>query len=313
MSYLGAAPANRVLSSADIAQGAVTLDDINFTDQPVNMDITGLIDKHTMRLADGVTITGDVTISDDLVLSKISDDGNAITMTNDGSSRTITGSGSIEASTLTQTPNQSLTGMTGTLGSAVTNNAGVASGIIGDSVTNNAGVASGIIGDSVTQPSTYYVQGTVALEEEIAAAGEMLLLTGTTEPYVTWSGSTSSFGDGSSKVTGSNDYDFKFTKSGIYFISFALTGRHVTSNRSTRLRALIRGGSSSHSTTLLSEANGQIANDDNGDYDWGSVTATLVRAFSANDLINFWVDSDNYNLFLLTPETNISIFLVRGT
>ena len=298
MAYIGAPPQNRVLSSDDIAQGAVTLNDINFTDQPTNMDITGVIDKHTMRLADGVTITGDVTISDDLVLSKISDDGNAITMTNDGSSRTITGSGSIEASTLSQTPNASLTGMTGTIGSAV---------------TNNAGVASGIIGDSVTQPSTYYVQGTVALEEEIAAAGEMLLLTGTTEPYVTWSGSTSSFGDGSSKVTGSNDYDFKFTKSGIYFISFALTGRHVTSNRSTRLRALIRGGSSSHSTTLLSEANGQIANDDGGDYDWGSVTATLVRAFSANDLINFWVDSDNYNLFLLTPETNISIFLVRGT
>jgi len=298
MPYIGPPPQNRILSSADIAQGAVTLNDINFTDQPTNMDITGLIDKHTMRLADGVTITGDVTISDDLVLSKISDDGNAITMTNDGSSRTITGSGSIEASTLSQTPNQSLTGMTGTIGSAV---------------TNNAGVASGVIGDSVTQPSTYYVQGTVALEEEIAATGEMLLLTGTTEPYVTWSGSTSSFGDGSSKVTGSNDYDFKFTKSGIYFISFALTGRHVTSNRSTRLRALIRGGSSSHSTTLLSEANGQIANDDNGDYDWGSVTATLVRAFSANDLINFWVDSDNYNLFLLTPETNISIFLVRGT
>ena len=84
------------------------------------MDITGVIDKHTMRLADGVTITGDVTISDDLVLSKISDDGNAITMTNDGSSRTITGSGSIEASTLSQTPNQSLTGMTGTLSSGVT-------------------------------------------------------------------------------------------------------------------------------------------------------------------------------------------------
>ena len=117
MAYVGAPPANRVLSSADIAQGSVTLNDINFTDQPTNMDIAGTIDKHTMRLADGVTITGDVTISDDLVLSKISDDGNAITMTNDGSSRTITGSGSIEASTLSQTPNQSLTGMTGTLGS----------------------------------------------------------------------------------------------------------------------------------------------------------------------------------------------------
>ena len=115
MPYIGPPPQNRILSSADIAQGAVTLNDINFTDQPTNMDITGTIDKHTMRLADGVTITGDVTISDDLVLSKISDDGNAITMTNDGSSRTITGSGSIEASTLSQTPNQSLTGMTGTL------------------------------------------------------------------------------------------------------------------------------------------------------------------------------------------------------
>ena len=125
MPYIGPPPQNRILSSADIAQGAVTLDDINFTDQPTNMDITGVIDKHTMRLADGVTITGDVTISDDLVLSKISDDGNAITMTNDGSSRTITGSGSIEASTLSQTPNQSLTGMTGTVGSAVTGGSGL--------------------------------------------------------------------------------------------------------------------------------------------------------------------------------------------
>jgi len=137
MAYVGAPPANRVLSSADIAQGSVTLNDINFTDQPTNMDIAGTIDKHTMRLADGVTITGDVTISDDLVLSKISDDGNAITMTNDGSSRTITGSGSIEASTLSQTPNQSLTGMSGTIGSAVTNNAGVASGVIGSAVTGS--------------------------------------------------------------------------------------------------------------------------------------------------------------------------------
>ena len=137
MAYIGSPPANRVLSSADIAQGAVTLNDINFTDQPSNMDITGVIDKHTMRLADGVTVTGDVTISDDLVLSKISDDGNAITMTNDGSTRTITGSGSIEASTLSQTPNASLTGMTGTVGSAVTNNAGVASGTIGSVVTGS--------------------------------------------------------------------------------------------------------------------------------------------------------------------------------
>ena len=152
MPYIGPAPQNRILSSADIGDGAVTLNDINFTDQPTNMDITGTIDKHTMRLADGVTITGDVTISDALVLSKISDDGNAITMTNDGSSRTITGSGSIEAATLVvQGPNQVLTGMTGTIGSAVTNNAGVASGAINSAVT-------GTLGSGVTFPVGHVVQ-----------------------------------------------------------------------------------------------------------------------------------------------------------
>jgi len=119
MAYVGSPPASRVLSSADIAQGSVTLDDINFTDQPTNMDISGTIDKHTMRLADGVTVVGDVTISDNLIFSKISDDGNAITLTNDSSTRTITGTGSLEASTLTQTPNSSLTGMTGEISSSV--------------------------------------------------------------------------------------------------------------------------------------------------------------------------------------------------
>ena len=120
MAYLGTPPRVKVLTSADIAEGSVTLSDISFTDQPTNMDITGTYDKHTMRLADGITVVGDVTITDNLILSKISDDGNAITLTNDSSTRTITGTGSLEASTLTQTPNASLTGMTGELGSVVT-------------------------------------------------------------------------------------------------------------------------------------------------------------------------------------------------
>ena len=120
MSYIGTGVPNRALTSADIAQGAVTLDDISFTDQPTNLNILGTIDKHTMRLTDGVTVTGDVTLSDNLILAKLSDDGNAITLTDDGSTRTITGTGSIEASTLAQTPNSSLTGMTGELGSTVT-------------------------------------------------------------------------------------------------------------------------------------------------------------------------------------------------
>ena len=143
MAYIGTPPADRILSSADIAQGAVTLNDINFTDVPTNMDITGTIDKHTMRLAEGVTITGDVTISDDLVLAKISDDGVAITMTPDGSSRTITGSGSIQAATIAATPQPtqtyevgtSLTGLTGVIGSEVTGGAGLSPTIASNSIT----------------------------------------------------------------------------------------------------------------------------------------------------------------------------------
>ena len=124
MPYIGTPPRSRVLSSADIDPGSVSLDDISFTDQPASMNISGNIDKHTMRLADQVVVNGDLDITDNLILSKISDDGNAITLTNDSSTRTITGTGSLEASTLTQTPNASLTGMTGTIGSAVTFPAG---------------------------------------------------------------------------------------------------------------------------------------------------------------------------------------------
>ena len=122
MAYLGTPPRVKVLTSADIAEGAVTLNDISFTDQPTSVNVSGAINKHTMRLSDQVVIDGDLTITDNLILSKISDDGNAITLTNDSSTRTITGTGSLEASTLTQTPNASLTGMTGTIGSGVTLN-----------------------------------------------------------------------------------------------------------------------------------------------------------------------------------------------
>lgn len=121
MAVLGREAASQAMTSADIVDGAFTLNDLNFTDVPANLDITGTIDKNTMRLAEGVTVIGDVTISDDLVLAKLSDDGVGITMTTDGTTRTITGSGSIESTTIAQTHSPSLTGMTGTLSDSVTN------------------------------------------------------------------------------------------------------------------------------------------------------------------------------------------------
>ena len=157
MTYIGVPQPARPLTSEDIASGVVTLDDINFTDVPSNMDITGTIDKHTMRLADGITVTGDVTISEDLVLAKLSDDGDAITMMNDGTTRTITGSGSIQAATLAATPQPSqtyavgttLTGLTGVIGPSVTGGEGLSTTIADNSITL-AKMASGTDGQVIT-------------------------------------------------------------------------------------------------------------------------------------------------------------------
>jgi hypothetical protein len=81
--------------------------------------------EHEVLLADSYSIVGDVTVSENLILSKLSDDGDDITITGDTTTRTISGSGSLEGSTFAQTPNASMTGMTGVLGSAVTGGSGL--------------------------------------------------------------------------------------------------------------------------------------------------------------------------------------------
>jgi hypothetical protein len=105
-------------SSGDTMSGALKLD--GGIKQQTSADLSGTYADHQVMLSDSYSVTGDVTISDNLVLAKISDDSNAVSLTNDTSTRTITGTGSLEASTLVQTPNASLTGMTGTVGSGVT-------------------------------------------------------------------------------------------------------------------------------------------------------------------------------------------------
>ena len=126
-------------SSGDTMTGALKLN--GGIQQQTSADLSGTYAYHQLMLSDAFTVAGDVTISDNLVLAKLSDDSNAITISNDTSTRTITGTGSLEASTLAQTPNQSLTGMTGELGSAVTGspNLNLTSGSISSSVTFPAG------------------------------------------------------------------------------------------------------------------------------------------------------------------------------
>ena len=185
MSVIGREPASKAITSADIVDGAFTLNDLNFTDVPANLDITGTIDKNTMRLAEGVTVIGDVTISDDLVLAKLSDDGVGITMTTDGTTRTITGSGSIESTTIAQTHSPSLTGMTGTVGNAVTMPQGsvlqVQSGTYNTvNIVNNAafnGVITNLRSDSITTVSGNKVIITVSLPVYIPSGDKQIYAT----------------------------------------------------------------------------------------------------------------------------------------
>ena len=134
-----------------------------------------LYSEHEVLLADAYNITGDVTISDNLILAKLSDDGNAITLTGNASTtRTISGSGSLEGSTFAQTPNASLTGMTGVVGSAVTGspalNLGNTTGTLESGVTGGSGLdavspanlASGVLPVGVTGGSGLTALGTVA-------------------------------------------------------------------------------------------------------------------------------------------------------
>ena len=88
--------------------------------QNSNQNLSGTYSAHQLFIADGYTLTGNITVNEDIALTKLSDDGASITLTTDGTSRTITGTGSIESSTIAQTPVTSVTGMTGVLNSAVT-------------------------------------------------------------------------------------------------------------------------------------------------------------------------------------------------
>ena len=113
-------------SSGDTMSGALKLN--GGIKQQTSADLSGTYADHQVMLSDSYSVTGDVTISDNLVLAKLSDDSNAVTLTNDTSTRTVTGTGgSLEMGTLIQTPNASLTGMTGEIGSAVTGGSGLTS------------------------------------------------------------------------------------------------------------------------------------------------------------------------------------------
>ena len=162
-----------------------------------------LYSEHEVLLADAYKIVGDVTISDNLILTKLSDDGNAITVTGDASTtRTISGSGSLEGSTFAQTPNASMTGMTGVVGSAVTGGAGL-SGMTSLGTVNIGTLGSGVTGGSGlnTLPNTSNI-----------STWTITAFTASATTYITgWSGTTVSLTEASIPTVSGTVFTFPTT------------------------------------------------------------------------------------------------------
>ena len=133
-------------------------------------DLSGTYSTERLYFNDSYQLTGDVTVTGHLALGSIADED--VVITQDGTERTITGSGTLESGNVLQdTHRTSLTDMTGTVGSVVTNNAGVASGSIGSGVTFPAGhvvqVISGHRRIEASTSSTTWVSIHSSLELEI--------------------------------------------------------------------------------------------------------------------------------------------------
>ena len=87
---------------------------------PATANLAGTISTQQFQLADAFTLTGDLTVNDDLFLGKVNNDGTGQSIA--GAGNTITGTGSITMGSAVQ--QTSVDGMTGALRSAVTFPAG---------------------------------------------------------------------------------------------------------------------------------------------------------------------------------------------
>ena len=160
----------------------------------------------------------------------------------------------------------------------------------GSTTIANGTLSAGTIADAVTQPATDYIQGRVQAAHAVGSY-TMLNLSGSSNPYVSWTGSIASFGNGEgSTVTGTSTNDLLIRTKGVYFIGFSATF-FGSSNASTRqVYSLIRcAGGTSQGTTELAYSMEQVSNAGSSATDYGNAANTYIGLFNANDQINFQV------------------------
>ena len=91
-----------------------------FANEPTSIELEGgTYNTDRLYRSSTAAVTGDITLTNNLVLARITDKGNNVTLTSDGTTRTITGSGKIESGNIVTTNPGNFTGMTGTIGDTV--------------------------------------------------------------------------------------------------------------------------------------------------------------------------------------------------
>ena len=91
-----------------------------FANEPTSIELEGgTYNTDRLYRSSTATVTGDITLTNNLVLARITDKGNNVTLTSDGTTRTITGSGKIESGNIVTTNPGNFTGMTGEISSSV--------------------------------------------------------------------------------------------------------------------------------------------------------------------------------------------------
>mgnify|MGYP001568473826 CR=1 FL=1 len=146
--------AANAIGTSEIATGGVLPANIAYLGDGTG-NLSGTITNQQLHFGSAFTLTGDLTVNDDLVLGKVRDDGTGQSITGDGKTLTGTGTltmgGSVEG--VPQTRDVDGKRITGTLGSAVT----LADGFtLGSGVTFPAGHVVQVVSgnDSTTLYST---------------------------------------------------------------------------------------------------------------------------------------------------------------
>ncbi len=130
------------------ASTATTADSADTLNQQTSINLSGTYSTHQLLVANAYALTGDVTVNDNLILGKLSDDGEDFVIEGNYTF-TTTGAGKVEAGYISSSGLSNVDGMTGTLGSGVSGGSGL---------TALGTISSGTLGSGVTFPTGHIIQ-----------------------------------------------------------------------------------------------------------------------------------------------------------